>query len=82
MNLFLKIPKNCYLYFNLNSVLLGKFSTTMTPSDREALVGTYELAKLLSSIRQIQQEKEEANLKIEFVKRKMEQKAQEEAAEK
>lgn len=25
MNLFLKIPKNCYLYFNLNSVLLGKF---------------------------------------------------------
>lgn len=24
MNLFLKIPKNCYLYFNLNSVLLGE----------------------------------------------------------
>ena len=59
-----------------------KFTTTMTPSDREALVGTYELSKLLSAIRQIQQEKEEANLKIEFVKRKMEQKAKEEAAEK
>ena len=69
---------------NIRVEYLGerKFSTTMTPSDREALVGTYELAKLLSSIRQIQQEKEEANLKIEFVKRKMEQKAQEEAAEK
>lgn len=68
---------------NIRVEYLGerKFSTTMTPSDREALVGTYELAKLLSSIRQIQQEKEEANLKIEFVKRKMEQKAQEEAAE-
>ena len=63
---------------NIRVEYLGerKFSTTMTPSDREALVGTYELAKLLSSIRQIQQEKEEANLKIEFVKRKMEQKAQ------
>ena len=69
---------------NIRVEYLGerKFSTTMTPSDREALVGTYELAKLLSSIRQNQQEKEEANLKIEFVKRKMEQKAQEEAAEK
>ena len=69
---------------NIRVEYLGerKFSITMTPSDREALVGTYELAKLLSSIRQIQQEKEEANLKIEFVKRKMEQKAQEEAAEK
>lgn len=70
---------------NIRVEYLGerKFSTTMTPSDREALRSVLtKLAKLLSSIRQIQQEKEEANLKIEFVKRKMEQKAQEEAAEK
>ncbi|WP_455587811.1 hypothetical protein [Bacteroides sp.] len=56
-----------------------KYSTTMSPSDRQALAGIYELSQLLSSIEQIKKEQEEANLKIEFVTRKIEQKQQEEA---
>lgn len=52
----------------------------LRPTEKHS--SAHELSKLLSAIRQIQQEKEEANLKIEFVKRKMEQKAQEEVAEK
>ena len=49
------------------------YSTTMTPADRQALAGVYELAQILSSITQIKKEMEEANLKIEFVKRKMQE---------
>lgn len=50
-----------------------KFATSLAPSDKEALTNTYELAQLLSSIEQIKKEMAEANLKIEFVKKKMEQ---------
>ena len=49
------------------------YSTTMSPIDRQALAGVYELAQILSSITQIKKEMEEANLKIEFVKRKMQE---------
>lgn len=49
------------------------YSTTMSPADRQALAGIYELAQILSSITQIKKEMEEANLKIEFVKRKMQE---------
>lgn len=56
-----------------------KYTTTMTPSDRQALAGIYELSQLLSSIEQIKREQEEAKLKIEFVSRKIEQKQEEEA---
>ncbi len=49
------------------------YSTTMTPADRQALAGVYELAQILSSITQIKKEMEEANLKVEFVKRKMQE---------
>lgn len=59
-----------------------KYTTTMTPADRQALAGIYELSQLLSSIGQIKKEQEEANLKIQFVTKKIEQKQQEEAAEK
>lgn len=59
-----------------------KYTTTMTPSDRQALAGIYELSQLLSSIGQIKKEQEEANLKIQFVTKKIEQKQQEEATEK
>ena len=39
MNLFLKIPKNCYLYFNLNSVLLGKFMKMKSESmERRSII--------------------------------------------
>ena len=60
------------------------YSTTMSPADRQAVAGVYELAQLLSSITQIKKEMEEANLKIEFVKRKMQEREtpKEEAEEK
>ena len=54
------------------------YSTTMTPADRQAVVSVYELAQLLSSITEIKKEMEEANLKIEFVKRKMQEREEKE----
>lgn len=66
-----------FLYMNRNKNIrveyIGerKYATTMTPSDREALAGIYELSQLLSSIEQIKKETEEAKLKIEFINRKM-----------
>ena len=59
-----------------------KYTTTMTPADRQALAGIYELSQLLSSIGKIKKEQEEANLKIQFVTKKIEQKQQEKATEK
>lgn len=50
------------------------YATNMTPADRQAIAGIYELSQLLSSITQIKKEMEEANLKIKFVKRKIEEK--------
>ncbi|WP_373830806.1 hypothetical protein [Bacteroides heparinolyticus] len=49
------------------------YSTAMSPTDRQALADVYELAQLLSSISEIKKNVEEANLKIGFVKRKMEE---------
>ena len=49
------------------------YSTTMAPADRQAAASVYELAQLLSSITKIKEEMEEANLKMEFVKRKMQE---------
>ena len=45
----------------------------MTAADRQALASVYELAQLLSSMTEIKKNMEEANLKIEFVKKKMEE---------
>ena len=59
-----------------------KYTTTMSSADRQALAGIYELSQLLSSIEQIKKEQEEANLKIQFVTKKIEQKQQKEATEK
>lgn len=59
-----------------------KYTTTMTSADRQALAGIYELSQLLSSIEQIKKEQEEANLKIQFITKKIEQKQQKEATEK
>lgn len=50
-----------------------KYSTVMSPNDRQALAGIYELSQILSSIEQIKKEQEEANLKIQFVTKKIEQ---------
>ena len=68
---------------NVMGFLIGerKYTTTMPPADRQALAGIYELSQLLSSIEQIKKEQEEANLKIQFVTKKIEQKQQEEKAE-
>ena len=49
------------------------YSTNLTPADRQALASVYELAQLLSSMTEIKKNMEEANLKIEFVKKKMEE---------
>ena len=49
------------------------YSITMTAADRQALASIYELAHLLSSMTEIKKNTEEANLKIEFVKKKMEE---------
>lgn len=68
-----------FLYLNrdknirVNYVGERPYSSTMTTADRQALAGIYELSQLLSSITEIKREVEEANLKIEFVKRKMQE---------
>ena len=49
------------------------YSITMTAAGRQALASVYELAQLLSSMTEIKKNMEEANLKIEFVKKKMEE---------
>lgn len=49
------------------------YKTTMQPTDRKAIAQLYELSQVLSSIEQIKKEIKEANLKIEFVTRKMQE---------
>lgn len=52
-----------------------KYTTTLTPSDRQAAAGIYELAQILSAMTQIKKEQEAANLKIGFINKKEERKA-------
>ena len=59
-----------------------KYTTTMTPADRQAVAGVYELTQILSAMQQIKKEQEDANLKIGFINKKKERKALEEAPEK
>lgn len=59
-----------------------KYTTTMTPADRQAVAGVYELAQILSAMQQIKKEQEDANLKIGFINKKKERKALKEATEK
>ncbi|MGP1476778.1 MAG: hypothetical protein ACTTJK_04870 [Phocaeicola sp.] len=47
------------------------YRTVMQLNDRKALVELTNLARVLSGIEEIKKEQKEANLKIEFVKRKM-----------
>ncbi|WP_294630117.1 hypothetical protein [uncultured Bacteroides sp.] len=67
---------------NLRVEYLGErtYRTTMSPTDRQAAAAVYELAQILSAIQQIKKEQEEANLKIGFINKKKEQKAQETTA--
>lgn len=75
-----------FIYLNrdksirVNYIGERSYSTTMTLADRQALTGIYELAQLLSSITEIEKEIEEANLKIEFVKRKMQEREEKQTA--
>lgn len=52
------------------------FTTNMMPADREAAADVYALARLLSSITQVKKEREEARLKIQFVKKKIAERTQ------
>lgn len=52
-----------------------KFTTTLSPTDRQAVASVYELAQILSAITQIQKEQEAAKLKIGFINKKEERKA-------
>ena len=54
------------------------YKTTMSPTDRLAAANVYELAQILSAMEQIKKEQEEVNLKIGFINKKKERKAQEE----
>lgn len=49
-----------------------KHAITMSADDKKALVGIYELTKILHSIEQLKKEHKEANLKLEFVQRNIE----------
>jgi len=57
-----------------------KYAIIMSATDRQALVGVYELSQLLSSIEQVKKDIKEANLKIEFITRKMQDSAEKEKA--
>lgn len=62
---------------NLKLQFIGDktYNTVMSSADKDAIYKVSELAKILSSIEQIKKEKEEANLKIRFVKKRMEEQA-------
>jgi hypothetical protein len=75
---FLNLHKN----ENIRVEYLGDrtYKTTMSPADRQAVAGIYELSQILSAMQEIKKEQKEANLKIEFIQKKKERNAQEEAA--
>lgn len=58
---------------NLRVDYLGErpYTTHMMPADRQAAADIYELGKVLSSITEIKKNMEEANLKIQFIQKKM-----------
>ena len=58
------------------------YKTTMSPTDRQAAANVYELAQILSAMQEIKKEQEAANLKIGFINKKKERKAQEEPTDK
>ncbi len=74
-----------FIYLNADKTLrvayIGDrtFNTTLLVADKKALVGVYDLAVILSALEDIRVKKEEANLKIRFVKQKMEERKAKEA---
>ena len=73
-----------FLYMNREQKIkveyLGgkKYSFQMTPADMTALTNVYELSQILSAITHIKKEQEEANLKIQFVEKKMSEREEKE----
>lgn len=53
------------------------FKTVMQPSDVKAIVAVSKLARLLSAMEEIRQQQKDAQLKIRFVQRKMQEREQE-----
>lgn len=60
---------------NIQLTFLGdrNYRTVMRPNDVKAVVELVELAKVLSGMEEIRKEQKEANLKIRFVERKMQE---------
>lgn len=58
---------------NLRVDYLGehRYTTHMMPADRQAAADIYKLSKVLSTITEIKKNKENANLKIRFIQKKM-----------
>ena len=54
------------------------YKSVMSADDRKAIAQVYELSQVLSSIEQIKKEVKEANLKIEFVTRKVQEESKQE----
>lgn len=53
------------------------FKTVMQPSDVKAIVAVSKLARILSAMEEIRQQQKDAQLKIRFVQRKMQEREQE-----
>ena len=74
-----------FLYLNRDKKIkveyLGgkKYSYQMNPNDIAALTNTYEFAQILSAINHIKQEQEEAQMKIQFIEKKMGEREEKEA---
>lgn len=68
---------------NIRLEFLGdrNYKTVMHPNDVKAIAELSRLAQVLSSIEEIRKEQKEANLKIRFVTRKMEEASSSESAE-
>ena len=76
-----------FLYLNRDKKIkveyLGgkKYSYQMAPNDMAALTNIYELAQILSAIDHIKKEQEEAQMKIQFIEKKMSEREGKETAQ-
>ncbi len=66
---------------NILLVFIGDrtYQTAMEPNDRKAIAALADLARILSGMEQIRKDKQEAELKIKFVLRKMQEENEEES---
>lgn len=59
----------------IRATFLGdrSYTISLTAADKKAIADVYALAQVLGSMEQIRQQQKEANLKVEFIHRKMEE---------